>query len=121
MAFEVGRHVIGYEVEKVRGAVSWFAAENAAQGAHLPVAVAGYGEGGLLAFYTAALDTRIDVTLVSGYFQPREQLWKEPVYRDVWGLLREFGDAEIAGMISPRALVVEASGVPSDQRPAAGD
>ena len=29
MAFEVGRHVIGYEVQKVRAAVGWFAAENA--------------------------------------------------------------------------------------------
>ena len=63
----------------------------------VPIGVAGYGEGGLLALYSAALDTRIDATLVSGYFQPREELWKEPIYRDVWGLLREFGDAEIAG------------------------
>ncbi len=110
MAFEVGRHVIGYEVQKVRAAIGWFETENASH--PVPVVVAGYGEGGLLALYSAALDTRIDATLVSGYFQPREQLWKEPVYRDVWGLLREFGDADIASMISPRALVVEASDVP---------
>jgi dienelactone hydrolase len=111
MSFEVGRHLIGYEVQKVRAAVGWFAAENAAHAA--PVMVAGYGEGGLIAMYAAALDTRIDAALVSGYFQPREQVWKEPVYRDVWGLLREFGDAEIAGMIAPRGLVVEASRTPS--------
>ena len=35
-------------------------------------------------------------TLVSGYFQPARALWREPIYRDVWGLLREFGDADIA-------------------------
>jgi dienelactone hydrolase len=110
MSFEVGRHIIGYEVEKVRAAVDWFSGENASRSA--PIAVAGYGEGGLVAFYTAALDTRIAAVLVSGYFQPREQLWKEPIYRDVWALLRGFGDAEIASMIAPRGLVVEASPVP---------
>src|SRR5205085_112484 len=74
-----------------------------------PIAVAGYGEGGLIAFYSAALDPRIRVTFVSGYFQAREELWKEPVYRDVWGLLHDFGDAEIASLIAPRALIVEAA------------
>lgn len=70
------------------------------------------GEGGLLALYSAALDERIERTLVSGYFDARERVWKEPIYRDVWGLLKEFGDAEIAGMIAPRTLVVEAARAP---------
>ncbi|MFZ2642206.1 MAG: hypothetical protein WA117_14505, partial [Verrucomicrobiia bacterium] len=73
-----------------------------------PIGVVGHGEGGLLAFYAAAADTRITAACVSGYFQPREQLWREPIYRNVFGLLEEFGDAEIAGLIAPRALVVEA-------------
>ena len=38
-----------------------------------------------------------------------EGVWQEPIYRDVWGLVREFGDAELAGLIAPRALIVEAS------------
>jgi hypothetical protein len=63
----------------------------------------------LLALYSGALDPRIDVTVVSGYFQPREGLWTEPIYRDVWGLVWEFGDAELASLIAPRALVIEAS------------
>jgi dienelactone hydrolase len=107
MAFEMGRHIIGYEVQKVVAAVDWFENENNKH--RLPIGVMGYGEGGLLALYSAAVDTRIDTTLVSGYFQAREGLWKEPIYRDVWGLVREFGDAELAGLIAPRALVVEAS------------
>ena len=41
------------------------------------------------AAHSGALDTRIDATAVSGYFQPREALWAEPIYRDLWGLLRE--------------------------------
>ena len=69
----------------------------------------GYGEGGLLALYSGAIDTRIAATVVSGYFQPRESVWQEPIYRDVWGLVSEFGDAELAGFIAPRSLIVEAS------------
>jgi dienelactone hydrolase len=106
MAFEAGRHIIGYEVQKVLAAVDWFANENGKHAA--PIGVMGYGEGGMLALYSAALDQRIAATVVSGYFQPRENLWQEPIYRDVWGLVREFGDAELAGMIAPRALIVEA-------------
>jgi dienelactone hydrolase len=68
----------------------------------------GYGEGGLIALYAAALDSQIDAAAVSGYFRSRQAVWREPVYRNVWGLLREFGDAEIALMIAPRPLVIEA-------------
>ena len=107
MAFEVGRHIIGYEVQKVLAAIDWFASENARQ--PIPTGVIGYGEGGLLALYSAAIDQRIAVTVVSGYFQAREGVWQEPIYRDVWGLVREFGDAELASLIAPRALIIEAS------------
>ena len=72
----------------------------------------GYGEGGLLALYAAALDTRIDAALVSGYFDSRQDLWQEPIYRNVFGLLDQFGDAELASLVAPRALVVEACRVP---------
>ena len=105
MAYQMGRHMIGYEVQKVLALVDWFARSTPAR----PVAVAGYGEGGLIAFMSAAADTRINAALVSGYFQPREQLWREPIYRNVWRQLTEFGDAEIAGLISPRALLIENS------------
>lgn len=115
MAFEAGRHIVGYEVQKILAAVDWFMAENASR--KTPIGVAGYGEGGLLALYAAAADPRIDATLVSGYFQPRQGLWKEPIYRDIWGLLRDYGDAEIAAMIAPRSLIVEASRQPDVKGP----
>ena len=117
MAYEAGRHVIGYEVQKVLAAIDWFASENTTN--PVPIGVAGYGEGGLLALYAASLDPRIQATLVSGYFQSREEVWKEPIYRDIWGLLREFGDAELAGMVAPRALIVEASRSPEVPGPPA--
>jgi dienelactone hydrolase len=107
-AFEVGRHVIGYEVQKVLAAVDRFANANGS-GAAVPIAVVGVGEGGLLALYSGAVDRRIDGVVVSGYFDQREGIWREPLYRNVWGLLKEFGDAELANMIAPRKLFIEAS------------
>jgi dienelactone hydrolase len=109
-AFEMGHHVIGYEVQKVLAAIDWFAHE---AGDHdRPIGVVGYGEGGLLALYAAALDARIDAALVSGYFDARENVWQEPIYRNVFRLLDEFGDAELATLVAPRALVIEACRVP---------
>ena len=113
-AYHMGRHIIGYEVQKTLALVDWFK-ERA--GPKAKVAVAGYGEGGLLAFYAAACDDRIDACLVSGYFDSRQRTWEEPLYRNVWGLLREFGDAEIATLIAPRGLIVEHSEAPAVQGP----
>ncbi len=119
MSFEAGRHIIGFEAQKILGAVDCFEKENAVSPA--PIGVIGYGEGGLLALYSAALDARIAATVVSGYFQPRECVWKEPIYRDVWGLVGEFGDAELASLIAPRTLIVEASNVPEVSGPPPAD
>ena len=108
-AFHMGRHVIGYEVQKVMAAVDWLARKKSSSN---KVGVAGYAEGGLVAFYAAAVDTRIDAVLVSGYFDSRQNVSSEPIYRNVWGLLSEFGDAELATLIAPRGLVVESTRVP---------
>jgi dienelactone hydrolase len=111
-SFEMGRHIIGYEVQKVLAAVDWLEAQRSGQRmglANQKIGVMGHGEGGLIAFYSAALDGRVAATLVSGYFDSRQRLWEEPIYRNVFGLLREFGDAEIASLIAPRRLVVEHS------------
>ena len=110
MAFETGRHPIGYEVDEVRAAVDWFTRPGEPK---RPIGVVGHGEGGLIALYAAALDTRIDGAWIAGYFGPREQIWREPIDRNVWGLLTEFGDAEIASLISPRSLVVEICKIPA--------
>ncbi|MDP7277233.1 MAG: hypothetical protein QF363_17265 [Planctomycetaceae bacterium] len=114
MAFELGRHVIGYEVQKVQAAIDALAGEN-----QLPTGVVGLGEGGLLALFASAVDTRIDATMVCGYFDQREDVWEEPIYRNVWSQLTEFGDAELAGLIAPRPLVIEACAVPEVSGPPA--
>jgi len=109
-AFHMGRHPIGFEVQKVLAAVDRFRAR---RGENAKVGVVGYAEGGLIAFYAAAIDTRIDGVLVSGYFDRRGRVWEEPIDRNVWSLLERFGDAEIAALVLPRQLVIEHADVPS--------
>lgn len=111
MAYQLGRHVIGYEVQKVLSLVDWMETFDE------PIGVIGYGEGGLIALYSAAVDTRIQSSVVSGYFQSRQEVWREPIYHNVWGLLHEFGDAEIASLIAPRSLIIETSRGPEVMGP----
>jgi dienelactone hydrolase len=117
-AFELGRHLIGYELQKILAGVDWF--EQEAGGGDPRIGIVGWGEGGLLALYAAALDPRIDAALVSGHFDSRQNLWQEPIDRNVYGLLEQFGDAELAAMIAPRALVIEAARGPELTLPSEG-
>jgi cephalosporin-C deacetylase-like acetyl esterase len=117
MAFEMGRHIIGYEVQKVLAAVDAFEGLNKRSKTDLPIAVVGVGEGGMLALYSSAIDPRIAGTVVSGYVRPRTRVWEEPIYRNVWGLLTEFGDADLASLIAPRPLIIEACAAPTVDGP----
>ena len=116
-AFELGRHVIGYELQKVFALVDWLERDaNRLADSTIrdpKIGVIGYGEGGMLAMYAGALDTRIDTTGVLGFFGPREGMWDEPLDRNVFGLLEQFGASELAAMILPRNLVVQDSDVPN--------
>ncbi|MDW8223586.1 MAG: dienelactone hydrolase family protein [Gemmatales bacterium] len=113
-AYELGRHIIGYEIQALLSLVDYLAPKKR------PITILGYGEGGLLALYTAALERRVHVALISGYFGPRENLWQEPIERNVFGLLEQFGDAELATMVAPRPLIVEASPGPELEFPSQG-
>ena len=108
-AFELGRHLIGYEVQKVLALVDALERESRERGRELRVGVFGYGEGGAIALYAAALDPRIKAACVSGYFGDRNDVWRQPVDRNVFGLLEQFGDAEVASLVAPRVLIVEAA------------
>ena len=115
MAFEMGRHVIGYEVQKIQAAIDALTADKAT--GSLPLGVVGVGEGGLLALFSAAADTRIGAALISGYFDERDEVWREPIYRNVWSQLTAYGDAELAALIAPRPLVIEACRAPEVNGP----
>ena len=111
-AFELGRGLAAYEVEKVLAAVKWMRSESGEEGR---IGVFGWGEGGMLALYAGALEPEIDVVGVSGYFDSRQEIWQQPIDRNVFGLLREFGDAELGSLILPRRLVVDASRGPQGE------
>jgi dienelactone hydrolase len=125
-AFELGRHLIAYEVQKVLAGVDWFVkdAEKGERGVSTPrckIGVIGWGEGGMLALYAGALDTRINVVYVGGYFGDRQNIWQQPIDRNVFGLLDEFGDAELAAMVLPRDyFMIEAVSGPEVTLPGQG-
>ena len=96
MAFPVGRHVYGYEVQTAIAAVDWLSRKGA-------VSIYGRGEGAYVATYTAALDPRIAQVDVEGFSLETPPLWKQPLYRNVFGLLKDFGDAQFAAMLAGRA------------------
>lgn len=115
-AYELGRHPIGYEAQKILALVDWFCRLS-----DQPIGLFGHGEGGLVALVAAAADARIEAVAVAGYFGRRERVWSEPIYRNVWRQLAEFGDAELAALVAPRELIVETAAPrlvsgPPDQR-----
>ena len=107
-AFELGRTLAGYEVQMSLSIVDWFAASSP----KTPVGIYGYGEGGMLALFAGGLDTRINVTCVSGFVTPREKSWEEPIERNFFGLLRDFGFQELAMLVAPRGLKLEMAPAP---------
>ena len=117
-AYAMGRHVLSYEMQSIMSLVDWMESHQGAQARN--IGIMGYGEGAMLALYTGAVDQRIEAVCVSGYFEPREQVWSQPISRNVFGLLKTFGDAELATLIAPRQLVVEAAAGPSLTLPGKG-
>jgi dienelactone hydrolase len=111
MSYEMGRHILGYEVQKVLAAVDWMQAHSKGEAKEL-VAVNGYGEGGLIARLAAAVDERIKYVAPLGQGGPAEEMWAEPIYRNVWGFLREFGTAELTRLIMLRFRIAEPQTVP---------
>lgn len=107
--FHLGRHLIGFELQKIFSAITWLKTIRPED----KITAIGYGDGGLLALYGGALDTRLDGALVSGYFDQREHCWQEPLDRHVWDMLSTFGDAELAAMFGVRPLIIEHSEVPT--------
>src|SRR5258708_2968375 len=92
MAYEMGRHIIGYEVQKVLALLNWFEKEKR----DVPIGLTGYGEGGIIALYSFALADRAKVLLISGInFDERSRIWEEPIYRNAWKLLPEFDDKNV--------------------------
>jgi len=110
-SFELGRTLAGYEVQKILAAVNILKQTNGTNNRSL--GVIGWGEGGRLALYAGALDSGINCTAVCGYFASRQNLWQEPADHNLFGILNTFGDAEIASLVAPRSLMIEAGKYPT--------
>ncbi len=95
-AFELGRHLIGYEIQKVLALVDRLGNDLAG--------VDGHGEGGMLALFAAAIDERIPKVRVSGYSGPGADLWEGPAERNVFGLLKDYDRSALERMVAPRGL-----------------
>jgi dienelactone hydrolase len=106
MAYEMGRTLIGYEVQKVLAGVAWLKAQGQ------PIGLYGEGEGGRIALYAAALSDDVAATAVVGGFGPREGVWSEPFDRNLCGCLTEFGDAEVARMARKPLFIAPATAPP---------
>lgn len=124
--YEMGRQPLGYEIQKVLAAADWLEETRCADsetrngdmtdvlkriqnpgGNRQELGIVGYGEGGLIAMYAGALDTRFLAVAICGAIGFTERNAELPIYRNVWSLLENFGDTEIAAMILPRALIAE--------------
>jgi len=103
-AFEMGRHLIGYEIQQVLALVDGH--KNDPKTKNRPIGIRGHRDGGMIALYAGALDNRIDSVTVSGYFDNRNNMWEEPIDRNVFGRLERFSDAHLAAMVFPRTLKI---------------
>jgi dienelactone hydrolase len=104
LGFIAGRPLPGLEVEQAMAFGAFLAGQAGVDSKR--ISVYGKGQGGMTALHTAAVDERFSSATVEDYFGPREDCWKEPVDRTLYGQLNEFGDAEVAALIAPRPLTV---------------
>ncbi len=116
--FNIGRHIIGFELLKIASCIDWLESQKVISGGSAsPIAVAGYGEGGMLALYTAAVDPRVSALLTGGYLGNSEGVWKEPIYRNLHGNLSQAGNSELLAMSAHAKIIVEYSRSPEVKDP----
>lgn len=100
---QLGGSLAAFEIYALRRVIDYLVARDEIDPDR--VGMVGLSYGGFFTFFTAAVDTRIQVALSSCFFNDRRQYGR----RD-WGYFNAantFFDAEIAGLICPRALYVE--------------
>ncbi|MEO8131371.1 MAG: hypothetical protein ABI822_30025, partial [Bryobacteraceae bacterium] len=105
MAYQAGRHIIGYEVQKVLAAVDYFSKSTPA----LPIRVVGFGEGAIIARYAAYIDSRITASTLYDYPDLNVPLWQQPMDRNVWSILKQ----QLPPMVSKPAPPPAANPIPA--------
>jgi len=120
MTAVLGRHPVGLDILNLRALIDgWEAVRGDALGPDaapqspagsstgVRVGVVGHGDGGLVALLAAAIDPRIEVTMASGIWGNWEDLWRQPIGRNLFGLMSEFGEGGVVAMIAPRKVILE--------------
>ena len=102
LGFIVGRTMTGLDVQQVLAVRDFLTSRLTIDRDRIELL--GTGQGGMIAFYSAAVDQDFSGVSVKDYFQKGENSWEEPVDRMLYGQLNEFGDAEVAALIAPRPL-----------------
>ena len=115
-AFELGRTVVGYEIQMIQSAIDWLSPlattvngerETTVLSALPKVILAGWGEGGRTALLAAVVEPRIELTVAVGYFGPRDNVWQEPIDRALFGVFNRYVDAEFVAAIAPRQVLIQ--------------
>jgi len=108
LGFLVGEHLLGAEVQKVLSCVDFVAEHRASRGKHLWVE--GAGLGGLVALLAVILDARVPEVWVDSEIGCGRDPTQVPVDRDMWGLDRHAGEADLLTLVMPRRVAVSRSG-----------
>ncbi|MGB8477858.1 MAG: glycoside hydrolase family 20 zincin-like fold domain-containing protein [Acidobacteriaceae bacterium] len=104
LGFIVGRTLVGMEVQQVLALRDYLEKRFGIGGEEIDLL--GLRQGGMTALYAGAVDGQFGIVSVVDYFQQPEARRQEPADRIIYGELKEFGDAEIAGLIAPGRLEV---------------
>ena len=100
---QVGGSMAAYEIFKIIRTVDWICEKLPVDTDHM--GIAGLSYGGFYSLFTAACDTRYRAVLSSGFFNDRyAYCWTDWHWFDS---ASKFLDAEIAGLVAPRALCIE--------------
>lgn len=100
MAYPMGRHPLGYEVQTVLAAVEILARRTPA----LPIRVTGVRHTALVALLACALDTRIDECTVANLDVNLDDLSLNPVQYNIWRWSEHFDAERLGALIRPRKL-----------------
>ena len=100
-AFELGRHLIGYELQKIISAAEGFVQEGERRHEEVSVGLIDLGGLGPLGLYAMALCPRISVGQINLGNSLVVPIAEQPIDQNVFGLTKEFGFSELVAARGP--------------------
>lgn len=102
LGYQTGRHIVGAELIQVGSILDFLSTLPSVDASRL--GIAGHGQGGIMALYGAALDTRLRAAISSGYLDDSRPDWEQPEDRMLWKARSYFSSEQIAALVHPRVL-----------------